>query len=254
MLVARIGASQERFTPHPGATMHPLWHNYGFGSSDALWLGQIMLRLVLAAVLGGVIGLEREFKHKAAGLRTNMLICFGAALFTVLSDELARRYGGDPTRIASQIIPGIGFIGAGSILHARGSITGVTTAATLFVVASIGMASGGGLYSPAIFATGILLIALVVPGAVEEKFNLKAAVMSYMVTGSDAEELLTAVNKVLQERGKTMQSVQLGRLDKDFRMTFSVEGTDTEHDNLFARLGTLSAVRNVERFHADEEA
>ena len=106
-----------------------------------------MVRLVLAAVLGGTIGLERELKHRPAGLRTNMFICFGAALFTVLSAELAGEFTGDHTRIAAEIIPGIGFIGAGSILHAKNGVSGLTTAATIFVVASIGMASGAGLYS-----------------------------------------------------------------------------------------------------------
>ena len=117
--------------------------------------GIYLLRLVLAAVLGGAIGLEREFKHRPAGLRTNLFICLGAAMFTLLSDALAVRYLGDHTRIAAQIIPGIGFIGAGSILHNRNNlVTGITSAATLFVVASVGMAVGGGLYLTAIFGTG----------------------------------------------------------------------------------------------------
>src|SRR5262249_46302518 len=107
-----------------------------------------LVQLTLAAILGGIIGLERELKHRAAGLRTNMFICFGAAMFTMLSRELGG--ANDATRIASQIIPGIGFIGAGSILRDKGGVTGLTTAATLFVVASIGMACGGGLYLPAV--------------------------------------------------------------------------------------------------------
>ena len=111
-------------------------------------------KLVLAAFLGGLIGLEREAKHRSAGLRTNIFICVGAAMFTLLSDQLAVLHIGDHTRIAAQIIPGIGFIGAGSILHARGDlVTGITTASTLFVVASIGMAVGGDRYLIAIFAT-----------------------------------------------------------------------------------------------------
>src|SRR5215467_14750041 len=99
---------------------------------------KMIARLVLAAVLGGIIGLERELKHRPAGLRTNMFMCFGSAMFTVLSLQL----GGpnDSTRIAAQIIAGIGFIGAGSILRDKGGVTGLTTAATIFVVASIGMA------------------------------------------------------------------------------------------------------------------
>src|SRR5690349_794021 len=89
-----------------------------------------LVRLTLAAVLGGIIGLERAISHKPAGLRTNMFICFGSAMFTILSTELAGEWGiGDHTRIAAQIIPGIGFIGAGSILHAKGGVSGLTTAA-----------------------------------------------------------------------------------------------------------------------------
>jgi len=130
-------------------------------------LSSTLARLVLAAILGGIIGLERQLRHKPAGLRTNMFICFGSAMFTVLSSQLAGSLGGDHTRIAAQIIPGIGFIGAGSILHARASVTGLTTAATLFVVASVGMAAGGGLYLTAIFATGLILIALVLLGRME---------------------------------------------------------------------------------------
>src|SRR5207253_632499 len=124
--------------------------SHSFLNADASLLSTILLRLCLAALLGGFIGLERELKHKPAGLRTNMFICFGSAMFTILSVELAGKFVGDHTRIAAQIIPGIGFIGAGSILHSRGSVQGLTTAATLFVVASIGMAAGGGFYLQAV--------------------------------------------------------------------------------------------------------
>src|SRR6516165_4350136 len=137
-------------------------------------------RLLVAAILGGLIGLEREWKHRAAGLRTNMFICFGAAMFTVLSERLAG-VPSDAARIAAQIIPGIGFIGAGSILHTRGLTTGLTSAATLFVVASVGMAAGGGLYLTALFATLMVLLSLFVLGHLEETFNVKLLVTSYEV-------------------------------------------------------------------------
>src|SRR5436309_3255759 len=110
-----------------------------FRTEMGVVLSTTILRLTVAAILGGAIGLERQLRHKPAGLRTNMFICFGAAMFTLLSRQLAGS-DADSSRIASQIIPGIGFIGAGSILHARGSVTGLTTASTLFVVAGIGMA------------------------------------------------------------------------------------------------------------------
>src|SRR5436190_18157037 len=149
-----------------------------------------ILRLILAAFLGGIIGLERELKHKPAGLRTNMFICFGSAMFTILSSELAGQFGGDHTRIAAQIIAGIGFIGAGSILHSRGSVTGLTTAATLFVVASIGMACGGGFYLQAIFATLVILVALSALGWFETRFSLKPLVMTYEAVAEKPDELM----------------------------------------------------------------
>ncbi len=209
-------------------------------------VSQTILRLILAAVLGGVIGLEREIKHKPAGLRTNMFICFGAAMYTVLSFRLANEYPGDHTRIAAQIIPGIGFIGAGSILHSRGSVQGLTTAATLFVVASVGMAAGGGLYLSAIFATMVILVALALLGWAEAKFSLKPKVMAYEVTGADAEDIVGAVNQALEEERRMMQSVQVGRTNSHFRVQFTVDGTQKEHDALLKRLRQLPMVTSAQ--------
>src|SRR5215475_12064782 len=162
-------------------------------------LSKTMVRLTLAAILGGIIGLERELKRKPAGLRTNIFICFGAAMFTILSSELAKDFGiGDRTRIAAQIIPGIGFIGAGSILHDKGGVSGLTTAATLFVVASVGMACGGGLYLPAIFATMLIFLALHLLGWLERRFNLKPLIMNYIVVSEkSADELVLEINSIL---------------------------------------------------------
>jgi putative Mg2+ transporter-C (MgtC) family protein len=119
-----------------------------------------ILRLATAAVLGAVLGIERELRGKAAGLRTNMLIALGSALFTLMSVEIARSAGGDATRIASQIAPGIGFLGAGAIIQGRGSVHGMTTAATIWVNAAIGMAAGSGSYGIAVLATVIALVVL----------------------------------------------------------------------------------------------
>src|SRR3989442_6081059 len=120
---------------------------------------ELLLQLLLAVVLGGAIGLERELSGKPAGLRTNILICTGATFFTVLSLHIAATRG-DPGRVAAQILPGIGFIGAGTILHMRGAVTGLTSAATLWVVAAIGMGLGSGAYIEAIGATGLVLVVL----------------------------------------------------------------------------------------------
>jgi putative Mg2+ transporter-C (MgtC) family protein len=200
-------------------------------SEMAVVLSSTLARLVIAAILGGIIGLERQLRHKPAGLRTNMFICFGAAMFTLLSKELAGGPG-DSARIAAQIIPGIGFIGAGSILHSRGSVTGLTTAATLFVVASVGMAVGGGLYITAVFATFLILIALAVLGRMERGFALRTALYTYEVAGSNVEAMLREVNRTLEEQKLTMQSVHLASTDGESRLVFAVD-CEREEQSLF---------------------
>jgi len=197
-----------------------------------------LTRLLLAAVLGGIVGMEREFKRKPAGLRTNMFICFGSAMFTILSTELATAWGiGDHTRIAAQIIPGIGFIGAGSILHAKGNVSGLTTAATLFVVASIGMASGGGLYLLAIFATMLLFLALHLLGWLERRLNLKPLMMNYIIESEEsADDLVAEVNAILEDHGKEMEGMRVSRRGARERLVFTVSGTRNEHHELTRRL------------------
>ena len=212
----------------PTTALMPNWHHiFGVlqGEMDSVvWVS--VARLVLAAILGGLIGLERQLKHRPAGLRTNLFICFGAAMFTLLSDELAVEHIGDHTRIAAQIIPGIGFIGAGSILHARNNlVTGLTTAATIFVVASIGMAVGGGLYLTSIFSTALILLCLFLLGRAEERFGLKTTVHSYEVAGPNADELSAEVNRVLETVHSMMQNVQVAVTRQHVRVQFEVEGT-----------------------------
>ena len=207
-----------------------------------------MVRLMLAAFLGGIIGLERELKRKPAGLRTNMFICFGSAMFTILSNELAGEWGiGDHTRIAAQIIPGIGFIGAGSILHDKGGVSGITTAATLFVVASIGMAAGGGLYLEAIFATMLIYLALHLLGILERQLNLKPLRMNYIiVSDKTADDLVTEVNSILEDQGKEMQAMRLSRSGEKEKLVFRVDGTRHEHKELMNRLRQSSDLSHLE--------
>jgi putative Mg2+ transporter-C (MgtC) family protein len=127
-----------------------------------------LLRLSLAAVLGGMIGVERELREREAGLRTHLLVALGSALFTIVgaygfhafleSGQAVVR--ADPTRIAAQIVTGIGFLGAGAIIRQGFSVRGLTTAATLWVVAAVGLAAGAGYYSAAVITTAVVLVAL----------------------------------------------------------------------------------------------
>ena len=207
-------------------------------------VGRSLTRVILAAILGGLIGLEREFKHRAAGLRTNMFICFGAALFTLLSERLAG-VPSDSARIAAQIIPGIGFIGAGSILHTRGLTSGLTTAATLFVVASVGMAAGGGLYLTAIFATGLVILVLFMLGHLEETFNIKLLMSSYEVTGPSVEEISNEVNRILESHHRLMQNTLTGNTGQHVRLQFDVEGYNREQRQLLQQLKASSVLHGV---------
>jgi putative Mg2+ transporter-C (MgtC) family protein len=132
-----------------------------------------MLRLLTAAGLGAAIGLEREIRRKPAGLRTNMLIALGAAVFTTISIELAHA-GGTPDRIAAGVVTGIGFLGAGAIMRNHGTVQGMTTAATIWVNAAIGMAAGAGEYVLAVVATAVTLAVLALLPVVENYFDRRA--------------------------------------------------------------------------------
>ena len=133
--------------------------------SEISWV-ETAFRLALAAVLSGFIGYEREYRHKPAGMRTNMLVGMGTAAMTMVSIAVARFSPSpeavDVSRIASTILTGIGFIGAGTIIRSRGHVLGLTTAASIWVVAAIGLATGMGLYPIAIFTTVMALAVLAI--------------------------------------------------------------------------------------------
>ena len=212
-------------------------------------------KLILAAFLGGLIGLEREAKHRSAGLRTNIFICVGAAMFTLLSDQLAVLHMGDHTRIAAQIIPGIGFIGAGSILHARSDlVTGITTASTLFVVASIGMAVGGDRYLIAIFATLLVIGVLLLLGSTEKFLNLKTMFHAYEVAGSSAEQATVDINEALEPLHFFALNLQLAPTPRHVRVRFECEGTRRQQSAVLRCLrdcGKFEAVTSLGPVHTE---
>jgi putative Mg2+ transporter-C (MgtC) family protein len=133
----------------------------------------LILRLLLAAGLGAAIGIEREYRRKPAGLRTNILIAVGSALFMILSIDIARG-GGTPDRIAAQIVTGVGFLGGGAILRSGQSVHGMTTAATIWVNAAVGVAAGAGEFALAASATALTLVVLAVLPPIEGYFERRA--------------------------------------------------------------------------------
>ena len=158
----------------------------------------IVLKLLLAMACGGAIGLERELSRKAAGLRTNVLICIGAALYMIVSRHIGGEAGTDPARLAAQVVTGIGFLGAGVILRSRGSVTGLTTAATIFVVCALGICIGAGLFALGVFTTALIVVILVLMRRVERAILKHSRLFHYKLTTPDPAEFLEDLLNVLE--------------------------------------------------------
>ena len=204
---------------------------------DAVTIG----RLLLAAVLGGAVGVERELSHKPSGIRTNMLICLGAALFTIISYEMAGNVGGDHTRIAAQIIPGIGFIGAGVVIRERGTIIGITSAATIFVVASIGTAVGAGFPVTGIFTGLLLLGSLVIIGHLEQRFGLHELLMNFRVTVGGDPNANDKVRAIVDDLGIQTRRWSVHPTDAGTLIEFEAQVTAPLEKVLISRLSALPA-------------
>jgi putative Mg2+ transporter-C (MgtC) family protein len=160
---------------------------------------QILARLVWAAFLGSLLGIERNIHRRPAGMRTSFSVCLASALFTVASIEIAKR-SGDPstTRIASNIVQGIGFLGAGAIIRDRGGVTGLTTAAAIFAAAAIGTAAGGGMYVVAGVACLLVLFALAGLTYVEDWLGLKGRVMHFRLSDGQGD-LVADAHRIFSE-------------------------------------------------------
>lgn len=171
----------------------------------------LLLNLVLAVVFGGVIGFERERRGKPAGLRTNVLICVGATLFTELSISMAGTVG-DPGRVAAQIVTGVGFLGAGTILHSRGYITGLTSAATIWLVAAIGMAIGTDAVLEAAGATFLVVVVLRVLARLERRLARRQETSRIVVEVSSDPNDVHEVEEAVRKAGVEIQEMHSERM------------------------------------------
>ena len=222
-----------------------------FGGLQQVLQGPIG-RLLVACLLGGVVGVERESKHKAAGVRTNMLICMGCAFFTLLSAMLA----GNPsekTRIASNIVQGIGFLGAGLILHNQDRISGLTSAATVFVVASIGMACGAGCFAAATAATAIVLLALLAVGFLEQRANLKIFSLFYEARGRDQTAMLKSILDAMDKAGERLVNTDRDTIGELQRVSFTLIASKKQHERVRSQLLAEPAIDALLNFRDPEE-
>lgn len=211
-----------------------------------LSLREILLRLTVAAVLGAVIGVERDLRRRPAGVRTSLFVCLATALFTILSDELAHLFGDTgSTRIASNIVQGIGFLGAGAILREAGGVTGMTTAATVFVEAAIGMAAGGGLFAVAAYATGLVLFALICVGWLARRFDLKYRNMCFRITTSHAESVATEVQRLMAGLKVPMQHFRVSMAGGNSIVEFESEVSHSQQEAIVTQLNRQGVITEV---------
>jgi len=227
---------------------------------DFSWLEQVVVvngafsRLALACLLGGIIGLEREVKRRSAGVRTNMLICMGAAFFTLLSAVLAGDASPNKGQVASNIVQGIGFLGAGLILHSRGSrISGLTSAASVWVVASIGMACGAGLFAAAAVATALVVVALEVVGFLERRASIKIYSLIYEARGRDQTAMLQSILDAMDKAGERLAAADRDTIGELQRVSFCLTATKKQHERIHAKLLAEPAIDELLNFRDPEE-
>jgi putative Mg2+ transporter-C (MgtC) family protein len=223
------------------------------------WLEQSVVatgavgRLLFACVLGAAIGLEREVNRKAAGVRTNLLICMGSAFFTLMSVVLAGESTPNKGQVASNIVQGIGFLGAGLILHNRSRISGLTSAASVWVVASIGMACGAGLYVAAGVAALMVILALEIVGFLEQRANLKGYPLIYEARGSDQTLMLTSILDAMDKTGERLANVERDCIGELQRVSFILTATKKQHERLGRQLKAEAAIDVLHTFRDPEE-
>jgi putative Mg2+ transporter-C (MgtC) family protein len=217
-----------------------------------LWEG--LIRLCLAAVLAGAIGIERELREQEAGLRTHMLVCVGATMFMIVgvyawSDyQLSNDIGVvvDPSRVASYVVSGIGFLGAGAIIRHGINVRGLTTAASLWVVAAIGVAVGAGMYGFAVATTALVLLALWPLAAVKRTLADKRTTTKRLAVTLEPHASIVSTLAAVEEGGYQIESVEVAEEEGARRLDVVVEiPADVRLGPLLDEVATLDGVRSA---------
>lgn len=232
------------------------WLESLFGTPQAISPEVALLRLAISAVAGGLVGLERESRRQAAGLRTHMLICVGSALLMIVSIAMPAMIGppeADPARIAAQVVSGIGFLGAGAIIKLGGTIKGLTTAASIWTVSAIGLCVGAGLYTIGGIAALVSVFILLVLEKFEKRFiphaRLKTITVAYAKARLDSKALAAA----LEAAGAKVVSLDVTHAVEKGKVRVSVEAKLPEGFDLASLDEPLSRFGKVERLGIREE-
>lgn len=216
----------------------------------------IMIRVLVALVLSGLIGFEREMKNHSAGFRTHILVGVGSCLMMLLSfygfEAILAKYEGvvnvrfDPSRIPSYVISGIGFLGAGTIIVYGGTIRGLTTAASIWTVAGIGLVVGAGMYAVAIFTTLVILLSLIFLNNFEKRFTKRRSTNLIEIVAMQGLEINRIIS-VLEKFNLTLQNVEIIKLENDMTNIFlKVEKeAGLDHVSLFDEISQIEHVKNI---------
>ncbi|MFH2108745.1 MAG: MgtC/SapB family protein [Chrysiogenia bacterium] len=205
-----------------------------------------ILKILLAAMLGGIIGLERELSHKEAGLRTNILIAIGSTLITILSFKIAAlSKTADPARLTAQIVSGIGFLGAGAIIQARFAVHGLTTAATIWTVAAIGIAVGSGFYLVALLVTVFVVIVLTVFKFLQAYMEKQKQNFIYLISTEEKASLLVDVRQVLTELNIRYSSARLNRREGGYEFEIIFSTSENKNRDFIEKIMLIKGVKEV---------
>ena len=211
-------------------------------------LPESLLRLVMAMIVGGAVGLEREYHDRPAGLRTHILVCVGSCLIMLISAEVSLGFAGeiqsDPARIAAQVVSGIGFLGAGTILREGVTVRGLTTAASLWIVAALGLGAGAGLYVQTVAAVVITLVSLSLLSQVELYVALKRNAARLTLVARDRPGLIGEVGDILGEKGINIRDIRMKPQEND-RMELTVLIDIPTHVDRMALLDQLESMSDV---------
>jgi putative Mg2+ transporter-C (MgtC) family protein len=214
------------------------------------------LRLFLSLIAGGLIGVERESRRQPAGLRTHILISVGSTLLMLLSIYIPQVFfsmkNGDPGRIAAQVVSGIGFLGAGAILKLGNNIKGLTTAASIWVSAGIGLAIGAGLYLPSLIALGIILFSLIVLDQVEARLFPAERIKTINLYFSGSAVDTKKITKILVGHGAKIQSIDVVQAIQKERVQVTLLGRIPVNTNIPQLYKELRGLSNIYKIQMDE--
>ncbi len=211
---------------------------------------EIFLKILLSAVLGGIIGLEREISQKGVGLHTNILIAVGSTLFTILSFKLAElSKGADPTRLAVQIVIGIGLLGAGAIIRSRSITQGLTAAASIWITAAIGISVGIGYYLLSFIVTIFVVMIFVALNYISSFLESQDQLNVYVISTEERASVLIEVKNIIRELGLKYMDARMRKVEGGYELEIALNTSKTKNQGFVEKVMQLSGVKEIVSEH-----